>query len=74
MCLLRGATVTHVVGSMEDEGLNLYRDGYYTVFPSPRASYFLVFPPEDCRHNIVDPDGVEEKSVKQERRGQGRTY
>ena len=32
---LRDAGVVHVVGNMEDEGLNIYRGvGYYTVFPS----------------------------------------
>ena len=41
-------------------------------FP-PKASYFLVVLPEDCRHNIVGPNGVEEKSMKHERRGQGIT-
>ena len=48
--------------------------GYYTVFPLPRASYFLVFPPEDCRGNIVGPDGAQKKSMKQEGRGQGKTF
>ena len=35
--------VAHVVGNMEDEGLNLYRDGYYTVFPSQGQLF------SDCR-------------------------
>ena len=39
-------------------------------FP-PKASYFLVVPPEDCRGNIVGPDGAQEKSMKQEGRGAG---
>ena len=37
-------------------------------FP-PKASYFLVIPLEDCRGNIVGPDGAEERSKKQEGRG-----
>ena len=40
----------------------------------PRASYFLVVPPEDCRGNIVGPDGAQEKSMKQEGRGQGTMF
>ena len=40
----------------------------------PRASYFLVVPPEDCRGNIVDWDGAEENSKKQEGRGQSTTF
>ena len=40
-------------------------------FP-PKASYFLVIPLEDCRGNIVGPDGTEERSKKQEGRGEGR--
>ena len=31
-------------------------------FP-PEASYFLVVSPEDCRGNIVGPDGAQEKSI-----------
>ena len=42
-------------------------------FP-PKASYFLVVPPEDCRGNIIGPDGVEERSVKQEGRRQSTTF
>ena len=40
----------------------------------PRASYFLVVSPEDCRGNIVGLDRVQEKSMKQEGRGQGTTF
>ena len=40
----------------------------------PRASYFLVVPPEDCRGNIVGLDRAQEASVKQEGRGQGTTF
>ena len=50
------------------EGLNIIQ-----YFP-PKASYFLVVPPEDCRGNIVGPDGAEERSVKQEGRGQSTTF
>ena len=41
-------------------------------FP-PKASYFLVVSPEDCR-NLVDLDGAQEKSMKQEGRGQSTTF
>ena len=37
-------------------------------FP-PKASYFLVIPIEDCRGNIVGPDGAEERRMKQEGMG-----
>ena len=40
----------------------------------PRASYFLVVPPEDCNGNTVGLDRVQEKSIKQEGRGQGTTF
>ena len=43
--------------------------GYYSV-SLPKASYLLVVLPEDCRGNIVGPDGAQEKSMKQEGRGQ----
>ena len=36
-------------------------------FP-PKARYFLVIPLEDCRGNIVGPDGAEERGMKQEGR------
>ena len=40
----------------------------------PKASYFLVVPPEDCRGNIVGLDGAQEKSMKWEGKGQGTTF
>ena len=43
-------------------------------FP-PKASYFLLVPLEECRGNIVGPDGAEEGSMKQEgKRGQNTTF
>ena len=42
-------------------------------FP-PKASYFLVVPPDDCRGDIVGLDGAEEKSMKQAGRGQSTTF
>ena len=45
-----------------------------TQYFPPKASYFLVVPPEDCRDNIVDPDGAEERSMKQEGRRQSTTF
>ena len=56
---LRGVVDTHVVGNMEDEGLNIWMDWIlYSIF-FPRASYFLVVLPEDkqdnqkhCCHNV----------------------
>ena len=69
---LRDTVVAHVVGNMEDEALNIWI-AYYTVFPS-QGSYFLVDPPEDCRGIIVCPHGAQEKSMKQEERGQGKTF
>ena len=42
-------------------------------FP-PKASYFLVVSPEDCRSSLVGLDGAQEKSRKQEGRGQGTTF
>ena len=59
---------------MEDEGLNISRDGILYSISLPEASYFLVVPPEDCRGNIVHLNGVQEKSMKQEGRGQGTTF
>ena len=50
------------------KGLNIIE-----YFP-PKASYFLVVPPEDSRGNIVGPDGAQERSVKQERRRQSTTF
>ena len=40
----------------------------------PEASYFLVVSPEDCRGNLVDLDGAQKKSMKQEGRGQSTTF
>ena len=71
---LRGAVVAHVVGNMEDEGLNIWRDWILHSISHPRASYFLVVPPEDCRGNIVGLEGAQEKIMKQEGRGQGTTF
>ena len=42
-------------------------------FP-PKASYFLVVFPEDCRGNLVGLDGAQEKIMKQEGRGQSTTF
>ena len=66
--------VAHVVGNMEDEGLDIKGDWILYSISLPRASSFLVVPPEDCRGNIVGPDGDQEKSTKQEGRGQGTTF
>ena len=71
---LRDAAVAHVVGSMGDEGLNIYRDWILYSISLPRASYFLIVPLEDCRGNIVGPDRAQEKSMKQEGRGQCTTF
>ena len=70
---LRDAVAAHVVRNREDEGLNI-RDWILYSISLPRASYFLVVPPEDCRGNIVGLDGAQEKSMKQEGRGQGTTF
>ena len=40
----------------------------------PKASYFLVVSLEDCRGNLVGLDGAQEKSMKQEGRGQSSTF
>ena len=66
--------VAHVVGNMEDEGLNIQKDWILYSISLPRASYFLAVPPEDCRGNIVGLDGAQEKSMKQKGRGQGTTF
>ena len=66
---LRNAAVAHVVGNMEDEGLNIYRDWILYSMSLQTASYFLVFPPEDCRGNSVGQDWTKEGSMKQEGRG-----
>ena len=42
-------------------------------FP-PKASYFLIVSPEDCRGNLVGLDGAQEKSMKQEGKGQSTTF
>ena len=42
-------------------------------FP-PKASYFLVVSPEGGRGNLVCLDGAQEKSMKQEGRGQSTTF
>ena len=47
-------------------GLNIIE-----YFP-PKASYFLVVSPEDCR-NLVGLDGAQERSMKQEGGGQDTT-
>jgi len=46
--------------------------GIIEYFP-PKANYFLVVSPEDCR-NLVGLDGAQEKSMKQEGRGQSTTF
>ena len=71
---LRDAGAAYVVGNMEDEGLNIQKDWILYSISLPRASYFLVVPPEDCRGNIVGLDGAQEKSMKQEGRGQSTTF
>ena len=71
---LRGAVVAHVVRNMEDEGPNIWRDWILYSISLPRASYFLVVPPEDCSSIIVGPDGAHEKSMKWDRSGQGTTF
>ena len=53
---LRVAIVVHVVGNMEVQGLNIYRDWRLYSISLPKANYFLVVPPEDCRGNNVGPD------------------
>ena len=40
----------------------------------PKATYFLVVPPEDCRGNIVGLDRAEERSMKQEGRWAEHTF
>ena len=70
---LRDTVVAHRVGNMGDEGLNILRDWIFYSISLPQANYFLVVPPEDCIGNIVGPDGAQEKSMKQEGRGQDKT-
>ena len=71
---LRNTVVAHVVGNMEDEGLNIWRDWILHSVSLPRASCFLVVPPEDCRGHIVGLEWAQEKSMKQEGKGQGTTF
>ena len=71
---LRDAAVAHVVGNMEDEGLNIWRDWILHSVSLPRASCFLVVPPEDFRGHIVGLEWAQEKSMKQEGKGQGTTF
>ena len=52
----------------------IYTDIILYSISLPKASYFLVVPSEDCRGNIVSPDGAQEKSMKQEGRGQGTSF
>ena len=47
---------------------------YIIQYFPPKASSFLVVPPEDCRGNIVGLDGAEERSMKQEGRRQSTTF
>ena len=42
-------------------------------FPT-KGQLFFVVPPEYCRGNIVGLEGAQEKSMKQEGRGQGTTF
>ena len=69
---LRNAGIARVVENTEDEGLSVQKEWILYSISLPRASYFLVVPLEDCRGNIVGKDG--EKSMKEEQRGQGRTF
>ena len=50
------------------EGLDIIQ------YSLPRASYFLVVPPEDCTGNTVDLERAQERSMKEEGRGQGTTF
>ena len=62
---LRDVVVAHVVGNMEDEGLNISRvDGYYTVFPSQRPAIFLL-----SLQKIVEATLWPRQGMKQEGRG-----
>ena len=40
----------------------------------PKSTYFMVVSSEDCRGNLVGLDGAQEKSMKQEGRGQSTTF
>ena len=74
---LRDAIVAHVIGNMEDEGLNSMKktmkmkDWILYSISLPKANYFLVVPPEDCRGNIVGLEVAQEKSMKQDGRMEG---
>ena len=41
---------------------------------APKASYFLVVSPEDCRGSLVGVDGAQAKSMNQEGRGKSTTF
>ena len=58
---LRDAVIVHVVGNMEAEGLNTQRDWILYSISLPRASCFLVVPPENCRSNTVGLDRAQEE-------------
>ena len=70
---LRDADVAHVVGNMEDEGLNIQKDWILYSISLPRASCFLVVPSLDCSGNTVGLDRAQEKIMKQGR-GKGTTF
>ena len=71
---LRDAVVAYVVGNMEDESVNIERDWILYGISLPKANYFLVVPPEDCRGNIDGLNEAQEKSMKQEGAGQGTAF
>ena len=66
--------VAHVVGNMEDEGLDIKGDWILYSISLPRASYFLVVPQEEYKGNIMGQDLAQEKSMNQEERVQGTTF
>ena len=74
MQVQRDGGVAHVVGNMEDEGLNIYRDWVLYSVSLSRTSYFLVVPPEDYRGDTVGLEGAQETSMKQEGRGESTTF
>ena len=59
--VLRSAVVAHVLGNMGDEDLNLLR--VLNSFSLPKASHFLIVPPESCRGNIVGPNKAHAKTT-----------
>ena len=71
---LRDAVVAYIVGNMEDESVNIERDWILYGISLPKANYFLVVPPEDCRGNIDGLNEAQEKSMKQEGAGQGTAF